>query len=76
MHGWYTRQLDFILAFTQARVERELTREIYKGICIEEFSLKNRMDYIFQILSNLCDETHLQLSFKISEVDGCMFVFL
>ncbi len=75
MNGWYARQLDFVLAFAHAKVERELPREIQKGIHIEEFALKNRMGCIFQILSNLCGQTRLQLGFKISEVDDRMFYY-
>jgi hypothetical protein len=35
LHGWHSRQLDFLLAYPQADVERELYMEIPKGITIE-----------------------------------------
>ncbi len=36
MNNWHTRQLDYVLAFPQAPVERDLYMEIPKGFTIEE----------------------------------------
>ena len=35
VHKWHTRQLDYVLAFPQAPVERELYMEIPKGFEVE-----------------------------------------
>jgi hypothetical protein len=45
IHGWVTRQLDFMLAFPQAPVETDLYMEIPRGFIIDdddsgEFALK------------------------------------
>jgi hypothetical protein len=34
LHGWYSHQLDFLLAYTQAPVERELYMEVPKGVIV------------------------------------------
>ena len=35
IHGWYTKQIDFVLAYTQADVECELFMTIPKGFEVE-----------------------------------------
>jgi hypothetical protein len=43
LNNWYTRQIVFVLAYTQAPVERELYMEIPKGVTLEG---ANRKDYV------------------------------
>ena len=44
--AWFTKQLDFVLAYTQADVERELYMAIPKGFEVEG-------DYVLKLKKNL-----------------------
>jgi len=46
-----TKQLDFVLAYPQAPVERELYMEIPKGVRIEKQN--DSKEYVLQIIKNL-----------------------
>ena len=84
MHGWYSKQIDYVLAFPQAPIERELYMQIPKGFEIEgnknnEYVLKvNRNVYgqcqasrvWFQYLRNKLIK---ELKFKQSKIDECVF---
>jgi len=85
LNNWYTRQIDFVLAYTQAPVERELYMEIPKGVTLEG---ANRKDYVLQLLRNLYGQKQagrvwyehlvqglLKIGFKCSKVDKCMFYY-
>ena len=49
--GWHTVQLDYVLAFTQAPVEREMYMKIPKGI--EVAGASNPANYCFEIKRNI-----------------------
>ena len=50
VHGWHTQQLDYILAFPQAPVKRDLYMKIPKGFDIEG---GNEDDYVLKIHQNI-----------------------
>ena len=84
VNNWHTRQLDFVLAFTQAPVERDIYMKIPKGFEIEDGSTN---DYVLQLHRNVYGQKqagrvwnqHLtkilttKLGFQQSEVDECVF---
>jgi hypothetical protein len=51
MNNWKTRQIDFVLAFPQAPVERDLYMEIPKGIRVE--GTEKGEEYVLQLVKNL-----------------------
>ena len=83
IHGWHTVQLDYVLAFPQAPVERELYMHVPKGFEIEG-ALKG--EYVFRLNRNLYGQKQAgrvwnkylvkgltELGFKQSKVDECVF---
>jgi hypothetical protein len=83
LKGWQTRQLDFVLAYTQADVETDLYMETPKG-----FQMKGKdQEYVLKLKKNLYGQKqagrvwnkHLtkrlteNLGFKQSKVDECVF---
>jgi hypothetical protein len=50
INKWYTKQIDFVLAYTQAPIERELYMAIPRGIELEG---ANKGDYVLKLLKNL-----------------------
>ena len=46
VHGWHSRQLDYVMAFPQAPVEREMYMEVPKGLYVEG-------DCIFKVKRNI-----------------------
>ena len=50
-HGWHTKQIDFVAAYTQAPVERELYMEIPKGFLVSEGGKST--DYIMRVERNI-----------------------
>ena len=82
--NWKTRQLDYVLAFPQAPVQRDLYMEIPKGIKVDgadkrEYALKLKKNVYgqkdagrvwFQFLRKKLIE---EVGFKQSEVDECVF---
>jgi len=85
LHGWHTRQIDYVLAFPQAPIEREIFMKIPAGFTVEE-GYSNK-DYVLQLHRNVyggkaASRTwyqHLsrvlieEVGFKRSEVDECVF---
>jgi hypothetical protein len=51
LNNWTTKQIDFVLAFPQAPVERDLYMEIPKGIHVE--GAKDGEEYVLQLVRNL-----------------------
>ncbi len=51
LNGWYTKQLDYVMALPQAKVERELYMEIPKGVRLQ--GAKNNKHYVLQLVRNL-----------------------
>ena len=83
-HGWHTRQLDYVAAFPQAPVERELYMQIPRGVQIEGVS--NTKDYALKLKKNLYGQKQAgrvwnkylvkklkKIGFKQSEIDECLF---
>ena len=83
-NNWHTRQLDYVLAFPQAPVERDLYMEIPKGFTLDE---GKSADYVLQIHRNIYGQKQAgrvwnqylvnklikELGFKQSKVDECLF---
>ena len=84
IHGWHTTQIDYVLAFPQAPVERDIYMEIPKGFEVEG---ANRKDYVLKIHRNiygqkqagrvwnkyLVDKLVNKVGFTQSKVDECVF---
>ena len=82
--GWHSRQLDYVLAFPQAPVEKELYMKIPKGFKMnipagEEHVLKVHRNIYGQKQAGrvwnqyLVDKLVNELHFKQSKVDECVF---
>ena len=83
-HNWHTRQLDYVLAFPQAPVERELYMEIPKGFQVTDGDSR---DFLLKIHRNiygqkqagrvwnqyLVDKLVNEIGFKQSNIDECLF---
>jgi hypothetical protein len=84
LHNWHTRQLDYVLAFPQAPVERTIYMNIPKGFQIEDGNTK---DYVLKLHRNVYGQKQAgrvwykyltnklinEVGFKQSEVDECVF---
>ena len=84
LNNWITQQIDFVLAFPQAPVERELYMEIPKGFDIDEGRTD---DYILKPNRNiygqkqagrvwnqyLASKLMKEVGFEQSQVDECLF---
>ena len=83
VHSWHTIQLDYVLAFTQAPVNRNLYMKIPKGFEVEG---ENKGEYFFKIKKNtygqkqagrvwnkhMCAKLE-KVGFKQSIIDECVF---
>lgn len=82
-HNWHTQQIDFVLAFTQAPIERELYLKIPRGFEVEGV---NPDDYVLKAHKNIygqkqagrvwnkyLHERLLKIGFKQSKVDECIY---
>ena len=85
IQGWHTRQLDFVLAYPQADVDRDLYMEIPKGVHIPG---TGRGTHVLKLIKNLYGQRqagrvwydHLtrglkELGFVQSSVDECVFYY-
>jgi len=85
LHNWYSKQLDFLLAYTQAPVERELYMEVPKGVTVMG-GLNDRSKYALRLIKNLYGQKQAghvwyqyltkglkELGFTQSSVDECVF---
>jgi hypothetical protein len=86
LNNWTTKQIDFVLAFPQAPVERDLYMEIPKGIHVE--GAKDGEEYVLQLVRNLNGQKQAgrvwyqylvdgleDIGFTRSEVDECVFYY-
>jgi hypothetical protein len=86
LNNWKTKQIDFVLAFPQAPVERDLYMEIPKGIRIE--GAMDGEEYVLQLVKNLYGQKQAgrvwyqylteglqEIGFIRSEVDECVFYY-
>jgi len=85
IHRWHTVQLDYVLAFPQAPVEKEIFMEIPRGVRISDGD--NPKEYVLKLHRNvygqkqagrvwnkyLVDKLVNEIGFKQSEVDECVF---
>ena len=82
IHGWFTKQIDFVLAYTQADVECQLYMAIPKGFEVQG----EGQDYVLKLKKNLFGQKqagrvwnqHLvnklkEVGFIPSEIDECLF---
>ena len=83
LNNWHTRQVDFVLAYTQADIEFDMCMELPKGI---ETKHGNGKTHVLKLLKNLYGQKqagrvwnqHLvkglkSIGFKQSKVDECVF---
>ena len=83
INNWYTRQVDFVLAYPQADIEFDMYMELPKGI---ETKYGNGKTHVLKLLKNLYGQKqagrvwnqHLvkgltDIGFKQSKVDECVF---
>lgn len=82
IHRWTTKQIDFVLAYTQADVECELYMAIPKGFEVEdqdqEYVLKLKKNLFGQKQAGRVWNQHLvdklkEVGFIPSEIDECLF---
>ena len=85
VHGWHTRQIDFVQAFAQAPAEKTLYRKIPAGVELEDGSSTN--DYVLKTHRNIYGQKQAgrvwnqylvqklvkELGFQQSSVDECVF---
>ena len=81
--GWHSRQIDYVLAFPQAPIEKELYMYVPKGFEIEG----NNKDYVLKVHRNVygqCQASRVwykylsnklikELKFTQSKIDECIF---
>jgi len=55
LSNWHTRQLDFVLAFTQADIERDLYMKLPAGFTVPGRTIteQDRRDYVLKLEKNL-----------------------
>ena len=84
VHGWYTKQVNYVLAYPQVPAEKPLYMKIPKGMEVRE---GNNEDYVLMLHQNvygqknagrvwnkyLVDKLVNVLKFKQSTVDECVF---
>ncbi len=85
VHGWHTKQIDFVQAFAQAPVERTLYMKVPAGVKIDGDG--NAKDYVLKIHRNIYGQKQAgrvwnkylsrklteELGFKQSKVDECAY---
>ena len=52
LQGWYSRQIDYVLAFPQAPVEQTIYMKIPRGFEMEDKSL-NTKEYVSELHRNI-----------------------
>ena len=83
IHGWHTTQLDYVAAFPQAPVERELYMRIPKGVTVAG---KDPDEYVLKLHKNTYGQKNAgrvwnqylvkklkQIGFQQSKIDECVF---
>ena len=85
VHKWHTKQLDYVLAFPQAPVERDIYMKIPAGIKLD--GMQNSSDYVLQLHRNVYGQKQAgrvfnryltrklikEVGFTQSEHDECVF---
>jgi hypothetical protein len=90
LRNWHTRQLDFVLAYTQADIERDLYMKLSAGFTVPGRTMteQDRRDYALKLEKYLYGQKQagrvwylhlrknlLKLGFKPSEHDECVFYY-
>ena len=84
VHGWHTKQLDYVAAFPQAPIERELYMKVPRGVEVEG---GNSEDHVLKLHKNtygqknagrvwnqyLVKKLITEVGFRQSKVDECVF---
>ena len=84
LHGWSTKQIDYVQAFPQAPVEKDLYLKVPAGFDIEN---GNKNDYALKLHKNVYGQKQAgrvwykylskkltkELGFKQSKIDECLF---
>ena len=84
VEGWHTQQIDYVLAFPQAPVEKEIYMKIPKGF---EVTGSNSEDYVLRLNRNVYGQKQAgrvwnkylerklieEVGFKKSKIDECVF---
>lgn len=82
--GWHTQQIDYVLAFPQAPVEKEIYMKVPKGF---EIAGKDSNNYVLKLKRNVYGQKQAgrvwnkylekklidQVGFKQSKIDDCVF---
>jgi Reverse transcriptase (RNA-dependent DNA polymerase) len=84
LHGWHTKQIDFVQAFAQAPIEKTLFMKTPAGVVLEDGS--GQHDYVLKIHRNIYGQKQagrvwnkylvsklVKLGLKQSSVDECVF---
>ena len=84
VHGWHTKQIDFVQAFAQAPVEKTLYMKMPPGIPLKDGGNPN--DYVLEIHRNIYGQKQagrvwnkylvsklIGIGFKQSKIDECVF---
>jgi hypothetical protein len=84
MHHWHTRQIDYVQAYPQAPIEREMYMEVPKGFVIKDGDPEG--DYVLQVHQNIYGQKQagrvwnhflverlIQVGFVQSQHDPCVF---
>ncbi len=85
VHGWYTKQIDFVQAFVQAPIERTLCMKVLAGVKIDGEG--DPKDYVLKIHRNIYGQIQAgrvwnkylshklteELGFKQSKVGKCVY---
>jgi hypothetical protein len=90
LSNWHTRQLDFVLAYTQADIERDLYTKLQAGFKVPGRTIteQDREDYILKLEKYLYGQKQagrvwylhlrknlLKLGFKPSQHNECIFYY-
>jgi hypothetical protein len=90
LSNWHTRPLDFVSAYTQAHIERDLYMKLPAGFTLPDRIIieQERKDYVLKLEKNLYGQKQagrvwylnlkknlLKLGFKPSEHDECIFYY-
>jgi len=83
IHGWHTKQLDYVLAYPQAPVERKLFMEVPKGFEVEG---GKRSEYALRLKRNLYGQPQsgrvwaqylkkklISVGWKQSKINECVY---
>ena len=64
-NGWYTRQIDYVLAFPQAPTDREIFMKVPAGFTVVD---GNNKDYVLKLHRNVYGIAHI-LPIPLTEAD-------